>query len=170
MSKSGYDVTMTKQGIVGDRLRQRLRDERERHGWSQVMLAQMLTAKGIICDAPTISRMENGDRSIHVETLSALADIFAVSIDTLIGRSRGGELAWAAGNLTSNAQKMAGEVDRLRTRLGSECDDVREAMSTGGAAVDSLLDLGSSALRALSSAQDWLNRLANQFPIPSNPN
>lgn len=114
-----------------------------------------------------IVRIEAGERAIHIGEVSALADAFGTSIDALVGRSRRGELATAASNLTANAQKMANEIERMQIRLRDEYDDVREAVSIGGAAVTNLLEFGGSAILALSNARDWLNRLANQFPIPT---
>lgn len=114
-----------------------------------------------------VAKIEAGDRAVYTDELAKLASVFGTSADSLMGLRRGGELATAAGNLTANAQKMAAEIERMQVRLRSEYDDVREAVSVGGAAVTNLLEFGGSAILALSNARDWLNRLANQFPIPT---
>lgn len=158
---------MGKQGLIGDRLRQRLRDERERHGWSQPELAAALNQRGLLCHATTIAKIEAGSRAVRVDELAVLSEIFTVSIDMLVGRSRGGELAWAAGNLTSTAQKMAVDVDVMRGRLAAERDDLLQARTVGGTAVDNLLERSVTAIRALGGARDSLNGLADQFPIPT---
>jgi transcriptional regulator with XRE-family HTH domain len=153
---------------VAGRLRQRIREERERHGWSQARFATKVSERGLVIHPSTIAKIEMGKRAVHVDELSTFADIFGTSIDALVGR-RGAstDLAWAASKLTSNAQKMATDLDALRTRLRGAYDDVRAAVGPGGEAVDNLLEHAGSAILQLSTAQDWLNRLANQFPLPT---
>jgi transcriptional regulator with XRE-family HTH domain len=97
-------------------LRQRICDERERHGWSQVAFATKVSERGLVLHASTIAKIETGKRAVHIDELDIFADIFGMSMDALVGR-RGdsSDLAWAASKLTSNAQKMAGDLDALRT-------------------------------------------------------
>lgn len=158
---------MGKQGQIGDRLRQRLRDEREHHGWSQAALAAAVRRRGLLCHETTIAKIEAGSRAVRVDELTVLSEIFTVSIDMLVGRNRSGELAWAAGNLTAAAQKMATEIDAMRSRLASDRDDLVQARTIGGSAVDNLLERAVTSIRALAGARDCLNGLADQFPIPT---
>ena len=61
---------------------QRLKTLREKHEWTQLQLGGMLN----VSDA-TINRYEKGIRKPDPETLNALADIFEVSVDYLLGRT-----------------------------------------------------------------------------------
>lgn len=80
---------MGNQGRVGDRFRKRLRDERKRREWSQEDVAKMLADKGIHgVYSTTIAKIEAGDRAVRIDELTALADIFDMSLDGLIGRNR----------------------------------------------------------------------------------
>lgn len=153
--------------MIGERLRHRLREEREHHGWSQAAIAEAVESRGLPCHPTIIAKIESGRRAVRADELVVLSEIFTVSIDVLVGRSRGGELAWAAGNLTSTAQKMAGEVDGMCVRLRAERDDLVSARTVGGTAVDNLLERAHDANATLVKARDSLNRLADQFPIPT---
>jgi transcriptional regulator with XRE-family HTH domain len=142
---------MASQGVIYDQFRQRLRDERERRGWSQQKVADLLAA--------------HGSRGIRLDMLWAFADIYGVSVDALLGRSgRSGDLAWAVSKLASNAQKAATEVDMVAHRLRTEYDEVR-AMCRNDELP--LLEVGGSALMQLSLASSALSHLADQFPLPT---
>lgn len=157
---------MASQGVVGDHFRQRLRDERERRGWTQRNLSDMLEARGVYVHHTAIAKVEAGDRGVRLDMVCAVADIFGVSVDALLGRSgRSGDLAWLASKLTSNAQKIATEVEMLHHRLRSEYDEIWAAL--GRDSDNPLLEIGGTALLRLSEASSALSDLARQFPLPS---
>ena len=65
-----------------------LRLERDRRGWSREKLAQKLRDVGLQSHWATISKMENGERSVRIDEAAAIADIFdGMSIDALVGRA-----------------------------------------------------------------------------------
>jgi hypothetical protein len=74
--KRASNAQRHRQGKFGNRLRLRLRDERERHGWSQVALAEMVTRSGVVCHTSTIAKIESGFRAVRVEELKIFADLF----------------------------------------------------------------------------------------------
>jgi transcriptional regulator with XRE-family HTH domain len=143
-----------------ERLRQRIRDERERRGWSQHALGAKLSVH-----STAITRIEQGSRAIQVDELIALADIFGLSVDALLGRNPGtSDVLWAVSKLTSNAQKIAGEIVNLQLRLHGDLDDVRSAGDKPG-----VRDIRSATLIVIDRLDDVktaLLNLANQFPIP----
>ena len=51
--------------------------------------AEMLCAKGLTAYPTTIAKIEAGDRTVQIDELVALAEIFEVSVDTLLGHSTG---------------------------------------------------------------------------------
>ena len=64
-------------------LGQRIRELRERHGMSQAALARTLGAS-----INAINMLEVGStRAPHIDRLIALADLFHVSLDYLVGRT-----------------------------------------------------------------------------------
>ena len=65
--------------ILGERIRQL----REKQGMSQAALARALGASNM-----AINLLENGStRAPHIDRLIAIADLFSVSIDYLVGRT-----------------------------------------------------------------------------------
>lgn len=147
----------------GDRLRQRIRSERERRGWSQAHLARMFpTPLGIY--PSTVAKIESGERAVRVDEVGVLADIFGVSVDALMGRaSSGTDLVWAMNRLSSNAQKSAGEVAMIMDRLNGGVSDVLEYAGDGHRPRE-LLDSGFKTLAALQVAVNALTKLAGEFP------
>lgn len=63
---------------LGERLR-RLREDR---GWTQTEVADRLNVSSV-----TVNRYESGERNPGFDTLIALADLFRVSVDYLLGRT-----------------------------------------------------------------------------------
>lgn len=68
--------------IFGTRLRE-LREERKQEGFTQEYLAHKLG-----CLAGKISNMENGKSAPKFEDLIIIAELFDVSIDYLLGRTK----------------------------------------------------------------------------------
>lgn len=69
----------------------RLRELRARHGWTQEQVARQLG-----CHESAVSRWEGGSRFPTGVDLIALADLFGVSADDLLGRGRQHARAGAA--------------------------------------------------------------------------
>lgn len=63
-------------------LGQRLRGLREDRGWTQTEVADRVGVSSV-----TVNRYESGERNPGFEMLIALADLFRVSIDYLLGRT-----------------------------------------------------------------------------------
>ena len=65
-----------------------MRAERERRGWSQEELAKRLTDKGVDTYASTVAKIESEKkpRAVRLAEAAAIADLFDVSLDTLLGR------------------------------------------------------------------------------------
>lgn len=58
------------------------------HHWSQAELAKLLRRKGLeSVYATTIAKIESGDRAVRINEAEALADLFELSIDALLGRT-----------------------------------------------------------------------------------
>lgn len=127
-----------------------------------------MSARGYAMYDTTIAKIETGLRTVNAAELGAFADLLGVAADVLIARSSSGDLAWSVSKLTSGAQKMAGEVTAISERLRNDYDDVR--MVVGDPTSESLIHLfecvGSATLR-LTDASGALNRVANQFPLPT---
>lgn len=77
---------MSKSKWTEDHFRKRLKDERERREWTQEALANMLSAKGIPMHWTTVAKIEKGDRSVRIDEAAGIADLFGISVDTMLGR------------------------------------------------------------------------------------
>ena len=60
----------------------RIREERKKHGWTQLELADLLHTK-----PQSVSRYEMEERDPDIETLFKLCEIFGCTADYLLGRS-----------------------------------------------------------------------------------
>ena len=64
--------------------------ERKERKWSQADIAKMLTAKGIDnMHHTTVAKIESGDREIKLDEAAAMADLFGLPLDSMMGRQAG---------------------------------------------------------------------------------
>jgi transcriptional regulator with XRE-family HTH domain len=83
----GIVPNMGRREPIEDRFRKRLLSERKRRDWSQAHLAKLLSDKGLPVHATTIAKIEAGDRAVRIEEAVAIADLWDVSLDALLGRN-----------------------------------------------------------------------------------
>jgi len=70
-----------------ERFGERVKAERDHRGWSQAHMATMQSDEGIHSMHPTtIAKIEAGDRSVRINEAVGIADLFEVSLDSLVGR------------------------------------------------------------------------------------
>jgi transcriptional regulator with XRE-family HTH domain len=142
------------------RFRKQLRGERERRGWSQADVAKMLSDKGIDGIYPTtIAKLEAGDRAVRIDEAAAIADLFEVSLDALLGRgpqNPQNDLAYTLRWFLDMARHAPNEVwgiaaalrERLEDVAAFEFDGRETLLSDGGRACDAL-DAAAAALSAV---------------------
>ncbi len=102
-----------------------MRDERKRRGWSQEELAERLTKKGVEVHTSTIAKIESTrqPRAVRLAEAAAIAGLFDVSLDALLGRSVAAEkdAVYAFEALLHTARQAAWQTssieDSLRDRL-----------------------------------------------------
>lgn len=157
---------MGKKESIASQFGQRLKAERERRAWSQGDVAERLYAKGLPVYATTIGKIEAGKRAIRIDELSAVADLFGVSVDALIGReSSANDLVWTISRITSTAQKCVNEVNSVGERIFGELQDVIHYAAQGPHSVNGLIDTADRAVTALKNARSALSDLADEFPM-----
>lgn len=122
--------------------------QREQRGWSQADMAKMLSDKGIQPMHPTtVAKIEAGDRSVRINEAVGIADLFEVSIDSLLGRknlTQDEELAQRLRELHGLADRYISEI-RVMT---IEVMDRVPAAGLGGIPdefVDDVKQLGSDS-------------------------
>ncbi|MGZ4563127.1 MAG: helix-turn-helix transcriptional regulator [Mycobacterium sp.] len=102
-----------------DYFRKRVRDERMRRGWSQSQMAKLLSDNGIGAHTTTIAKIEAGDRAVPIDEAAAIADLFEVSLDKLLGRDLGSERdeMYAFEALLDTARQASWQVSSIETSL-----------------------------------------------------
>lgn len=94
-------------------LGERLKNERENHGWSQKYVADKLGLKG----SSTYSNWEQGTREPDIEMLKKLSNIYDVSVEYLIGntdiKSRNKERENKKSQLTEEIMSLSEEEQTL---------------------------------------------------------
>ncbi|BBX72272.1 helix-turn-helix transcriptional regulator [Mycobacterium shinjukuense] len=151
---------MGKQGRVGDQFRERLRCERERRGWSQADVAKRLSDRGVPGIYPTtIAKIEAGDRGARIDEVTAVADLFAVSVDALLGRRIGleNDLAYTFRGVLDTARQSAEQLNSIRSTLE---DRLRELATLDFEGFNDLAADADKALQAFDDASDALGRIA----------
>jgi transcriptional regulator with XRE-family HTH domain len=147
---------MAKTKWTEDYFRKGLKAERERRGLTQEKMAELFKAEGLNLHWSTIAKIETGDRSVRIDEAACIADIFKVSLDTMVGRMTTGDrdelyteraLVHEAGHTTAIAESLESS---LRDRIA----DVT-AFNPEGWARD-LVTGCEAACEALAAAQDTL--------------
>jgi transcriptional regulator with XRE-family HTH domain len=116
---------MASQKWTDQRFGERVKDEREARGWSQADMAKMLFDKGIKPMHPTtVAKIEAGVRSVRINEAVGIADLFGVSVDSLLGRKPGdqrNELQYLLRLLRDTARQSSQQVwatmETLREQL-----------------------------------------------------
>lgn len=88
---------MANQSPAEIRFRERVRAERERRGWSQAELANLLHDNGLPhIVSSMVAKIETGNRGVRLDEAHVLAGLLETSVDALLGRAPlddGGNLA-----------------------------------------------------------------------------
>ncbi|OBB73161.1 hypothetical protein A5759_16270 [Mycobacterium sp. 852014-52144_SCH5372336] len=140
----------------------RVRRERERRDWSQAELAKLLQDRGIASVYPTtVAKIEAGERAVRIDEATALADIFEVSVDALLGRSASFEQDRLYAVRDAALQAASG-VSAIRTTLMNVFPELDGLEFDNRRAVRAAAD---RALAALSQAVDELMVVTGQPTI-----
>jgi transcriptional regulator with XRE-family HTH domain len=149
-----YIPIMGRPSTIENRFRERVKKERDRRGWSQADVAKMLGDTGIKGIYPTtVAKIESGERAVRIDEATALADLFEVPLDALLGRkhhSQEDELAYLLRVLRDTARQSSQQVlaamETIREQL--------EELPTGFDGADDLQKQGYNT---------WSNRLYPAF-------
>jgi transcriptional regulator with XRE-family HTH domain len=148
----------------------RVRAARERRGWSQEELAKRLTDKGIPVYASTIAKIESEKkpRAARLGEAAGIADLFGVSLDSLLGRHTGlrSDLVFALRGLTDAARQSSAELTVIVSVLRRRLEDLAAFEFDGS---DLVLAETIRAVNGLMEAVPALWEIA-AFELPSGAN
>jgi len=157
-----------------DYFRNRLREERERREWSQTYLAELLAKQGFSMYGTTIAKIEAGDRAVQIDEAAAIADLFDVSLDSLLGRAVGleNDLAFAVRIAQQTARRHLDQVGDMIEANAQQAEEISgfdfaqrdELLSLIGAASEPLIlaDLALRQVERFALAVDAPVALANR--------
>jgi transcriptional regulator with XRE-family HTH domain len=125
--------------------RKRLKDERDRRGWSQEELAKRLGERGVAVHASTIAKIETNARAVRLDEAAAIADLFGLSLDTLLGRKAvEDDQDHAINVLAEEAQRLVSDLSQIRDRLDRAYRDLEaqfDSTSIEGLLIDDAMPL-----------------------------
>lgn len=152
---------MGRQKWTDERFGKWVRTLRDSRGWSQAEMAKMLSDKGIQPMHPTtVAKIETGDRSVRINEAVGIADLFEVSLDSLLGRAtvtEGGDLAYRLGTLVSSAHESYLMVGPVMRTIQEPLDELPGEFES----TRHLRDLGEDALSHLKAARKLLAELVS---------
>jgi transcriptional regulator with XRE-family HTH domain len=97
---------MARKKWIDDYFGERLRAERERHGWTQADMVKLLDAQGVGLHWTSLAKIEKGTRSVRIDEAKAIADVLELSVDSMLGRKAALE--------DEAAQALRGVLDAAR--------------------------------------------------------
>lgn len=118
---------MGKQSAAETSFRERVQQERERRKWSRADLSKMLQRRGFEhIYTSTVAKIEYGERSVRIDEATAIADLFEVSVDALLGRSvgPGHDLAYILRAVLDTARRSAEQATAIDDALSASLVDL----------------------------------------------
>lgn len=139
----------------------RVKAEREYRGWSQADMAKLLSDKGIHPMHPTtVAKIEAGDRSVRINEAVGIADLFEVSLDSLLGRKPGAqqdELQYVLRLLRGTARQSSQQVEAIMETIHQQLEE----LPIGYDGADQLQRIGSKILERLKEDSYGLTLVAD---------
>ncbi|HME16661.1 MAG TPA: helix-turn-helix transcriptional regulator [Mycobacterium sp.] len=151
---------------IEDYFRKRLKDERDRREWSQAQMAELLSdIMRARVHPTTIAKIEAGDRAVRIDEATAIADIFEMSLDSLLGRTAqvDNDPTYSIRALRDKAMKYVRDVGVISRSFRDTLVDVHGLEFDGRETLESE---GERAVKALDQAQRALWEVAG-FELPA---
>lgn len=142
-----------------------MKQERGARGWSQADLSKVLQDRGLEHIYPTtVAKIESGERAVRIDEATAIADLFDVSVDALLGRKvrPGNDLAYILRGVLNTARQSAEQTAAIADALEASFIDL-DALKFNGR--EELENEVVRAQRALREAQVAFSNVA-KFRLP----
>ena len=157
---------MGKQSAVETSFRERVQQERERRKWTRADLSKLLQGRGFEhIYTSTVAKIEYGERAVRIDEATAIADLFEVSVDVLLGRNvdRRFDLAYTLRSVQNIARQSAQQTAAIADTLDASLADLNALEFDGR---ETLKKDVVSAQRALRKAQAAFANVAKFRPPP----
>jgi transcriptional regulator with XRE-family HTH domain len=132
-----------------------MKRERKARDWSQVDLSELLQGRGLEHIYPTtVAKIESGERAVRIDEATAIADIFEVSVDALLGRNveRGSDLAYTLRSVLNIARQSSQQTAAIADALGDSLVDLDALEFNGREALEMEIVRAQQALREAQAA------------------
>ena len=156
---------MGRKSAVETRFRERVKQERDRRAWSQADLSELLQGRGLEhIYSTTVAKIESGERAVRIDEATAIADLFEVSVDALLGRNvkQGSDLAYTLRAVQNIARQSSQQTAAIADALGDSLVDL-DALEFKGR--EELENEVAHAQKALREAQVAFSNVA-KFRLP----
>ena len=126
---------MAKKKWIENHFSEALKEQRKRRDWSQSQLEKMLAEKGVHLHWTTIAKIEKGERSVRIDEAAAIADLFDMSVDALLGRQRPDDTTLTFAMITllgyvGDAEKQMVHARGTATDLEDQLEDAAERFNS----------------------------------------
>lgn len=109
----------------------RVREEREKRGWSQEYLAQQLHATaGISLHSTAVTRIERGERAVRLREAIGLVDAFDVPLGILLASQDEADI-WEVRECLERMRMAKRNISEGHTEYESYRTDLREVVARG---------------------------------------
>jgi transcriptional regulator with XRE-family HTH domain len=161
--------------LAGRAFRDNVNRERESRKLTMAQLAKRLQDKGLKVHPTTIAKIEYGERPAKLDEAIALADVFGMSLDALVGRRRRratGDKSLPLHALAKRAASTAVAADALEAGLRDHLSELKEftlrrdeasAAEECERAAEALAEAASVTRRAAAKLQRVQQRMQRDF-------
>lgn len=114
---------MARKQTTDELFRKRFRDGRKRRDWSQADVSKLLLDRGVHIPVTAVAKIEAGTRTVRIDELAAIADLFEVSTELLLGRGAGIEddAVYNLRVVKQTARRVGSTVRQLVDELDDDC-------------------------------------------------
>jgi transcriptional regulator with XRE-family HTH domain len=106
----------------------RLRQERDRRGWSQQEMSRRLAELGIRLHSTAITRIERGERSVRLSEAQALADVLEMPLGMLLVSHEQTEI-WEVQERVYRLRNTEESIDRARNERAHHQKELRQVVN-----------------------------------------
>jgi transcriptional regulator with XRE-family HTH domain len=146
----------------------RLRIERERRGWSQAHVSELLEKRGVNLHSTAVAKVEAKQRDVRIDEAVAIADMLDMPLDALLGRGTqpGTALAYVLRNTIYTARRSAQQISGVAEELDSSLADLDTLDFNGRKGLETELHRAQAALRKAQAALENTARFVLPAGIP----
>jgi transcriptional regulator with XRE-family HTH domain len=156
---------MTTRNLIRPYFSNRLKIERVNRDWSQATMAELLKERGIDLHPTALAKIEAKQRDVRIDEAAAIADLFDIPLDALLGRHvrRDTALDYVLRGVKHAARRSAQQIAGTLSELDDSLADVDTMGFDGREELEANLRRAKTALRKAQAALED----AARFVLPA---